>query len=300
MIKDSYPQVGLGRICRLFGITRQAYYKNIKHQKKAIAEDHITLQLISAIRKDHPRMGGRKIYFMIKEDINILNIKLGRDALFDLLASEHLLVQRRKRKHITTNSNHWYRKYPNLIKNLVPDGPDQIWVSDITYIRTKQEFLYLFLITDAYSKKILGYRLAKNLDSIHAVNSLQDAIKNTCKPISGLIHHSDRGIQYCSKEYTDLLNKHAVSISMTENGDPLENPIAERINGILKDEYLNDKINKHNNLDIKELSKAIEKYNTLRPHLSCEMLTPQEAHRAQGNLKRMWKNYYKKRVNLEV
>jgi transposase InsO family protein len=300
VIKDSYPQVGLGRICRLFGITRQAYYKNIKYQKKAIAEDHITLQLISAIRKDHPRMGGRKIYFMIKEDINRLNIKLGRDALFDLLASEHLLVQRRKRKHITTNSNHWYRKYPNLIKNLVPDGPDQIWVSDITYIRTKHEFLYLSLITDAYSKKILGYRLAKNLDSIHAVNSLQDAIKNTCKPISGLIHHSDRGIQYCSKEYTDLLHKYAISISMTENGDPLENPIAERINGTLKDEYLNDKINNHNNLDIKELSKAIEKYNTLRPHLSCEMLTPQEAHRAHGNLKRMWKNYYKKRVNLEV
>jgi putative transposase len=300
VIKDSYPQVSLGRICRLFGITRQAYYKNIKYQKKAIAEDHITLQLISAIRKDHPRMGGRKLYFMIKEDINRLNIKLGRDALFDLLASEHLLVQRRKRKHITTNSNHWYRKYPNLIKNLVPDGPDQIWVSDITYIRTKREFLYLFLITDAYSKKILGYRLAKNLDSIHAVNSLQDAIKNTCKPISGLIHHSDRGIQYCGKEYTDLLNKHAISISMTENGDPLENPIAERINGILKDEYLNDKINNHNNLDIKELSKAIEKYNTLRPHLSCEMLTPQEAHRAHGNLKRLWKNYYRKRVNLEV
>jgi len=300
VIKDSYPQVGLGRICRLFGITRQAYYKNIKYQKKAITEDHIVLQLVSAIRKDHPRMGGRKMYFMIKEDINRLSIKLGRDALFDLLASEHLLVQRRKRKYITTNSKHWYRKYPNLIKNLVPDGPNQIWVSDITYIRTKQEFLYLFLITDAYSKKILGYRLAKNLDSIHAVNSLQDAIKNTCKPISGLIHHSDRGIQYCSKEYTDLLNKHAISISMTENGDPLENPIAERINGILKDEYLNYKINNHSNLDIKELSNAIEKYNTLRPHLSCEMLTPQQAHRAHGNLKRMWKNYYRKRVNLEV
>ncbi len=173
-------------------------------------------------------------------------------------------------------------------------------MSDITYIRTKQEFLYLFLITDAYSKKILGYRLAKNLDSTHAVNSLQDAIKNTCQPISGLIHHSDRGIQYCSKEYTDLLNKHAISISMTENGDPLENPIAERINGILKDEYLYDKINNHNNLDIIELSKSIEKYNTLRPHLSCEMLTPQQAHRAQGNLKRMWKNYYRKRVNLVV
>jgi len=300
VIKDRYPRIGLERICRLFGITRQAYYKNIKYQKKSFAEEHIVLQLITGIRKDHPRIGGRKMYFMIKEDIDTLNIKMGRDALFDLLASEDLLVQKRKRKHITTNSNHWYKKYSNLIKGLAPDGPNQIWVSDITYIKTKQEFAYLFLITDAYSKKILGYRLAKNLDSIHAVNSLQDAIKNACQPISGLIHHSDRGIQYCSKEYTELLNKHAISISMTENGDPLENPIAERVNGILKDEYLNGKINNQNDLDPKHLSYAIEKYNKLRPHLSCHMLTPEEAHKSKGNLKRQWKNYYRKKVNLEV
>ncbi len=228
---------------------------------------------------------------------------MGRDALFTLLASEHLLVQSRKRKHITTNSRHWYRRYPNLIKDIVPYRPDQIWVSDITYIRTKNEFLYLFLITDAYSKKILGYRLAKNLDSIHAVNSLQDAIKNRCQPIQGLIHHSDRGIQYCSKEYTDLLRDNEIEISMTENGDPLENPIAERINGILKDEYLNIKSNNHNNIDIRQVSYAIEKYNTLRPlrpHLSCQMLTPEQAHQGNGQLKKLWKNYYKKRVILNV
>ena len=265
-----------------------------------ILEDHIVLQLVSSKRKDHPRMGVRKIYFMIKEDMDRLNIKMGRDALFDLLASEHMLVQRRKRKHITTNSNHWYRKYPNLIKGITLDGPNQIWVSDITYIRTKQEFLYLFLISDAYSKKILGYRLANNLDSVHAVNSLQDAIKNNCQSISGLIHHSDRGIQYCSKEYTDLLNKHSVSISMTENGDPLENSIAERINGILKDEYLNDATNKQSDLDIKQLKNIIEKYNKLRPHLSCDMLTPEKAHECTGSLRRKWKNYYRKKVNLRV
>lgn len=258
------------------------------------------LQLISAIRKDHPRMGVRKMYFIIKEDIERLGIKMGRDALFALLASEHLLVQTRKRKHITTNSKHWYKKYPNLIKDITPNRPNQIWVSDITYIKTKEEFLYLFLITDAYSKKILGHRLAKNLDSIHAVNSLQDAIKNTCQPISGLIHHSDRGIQYCSKEYTNLLNVNAIQISMTENGDPLENPIAERVNGILKEEYLHDKINNHSNLNAVQLSSAIEKYNKLRPHLSCQMLTPEEAHRGNGQLRKMWKNYYRKRVNLEV
>lgn len=256
--------------------------------------------MITSKRRDHPRMGVRKIYFMIKEDMDRMNIKMGRDALFDLMASEHILVQRRKRKHITTNSNHWYRKYPNLIRGITPDGPNQIWVSDITYIKTPREFLYLFLITDAYSKKILGYRLAKNRDSVHAVNSLQDAIENNSQPISGLIHHSDRGIQYCSNEYTDLLNKNGISISMTENGDPLENAIAERINGILKDEYLNDEITKQGDLIEEKLKKVIEKYNKLRPHLSCDMLTPEIAHTSKGSLKRKWKNYYRKTVNLEV
>jgi transposase InsO family protein len=288
------------RICRLFGISRQSYYKNIKYQKKVITEDHIVLQMISSRRKDHPRMGVRKLYFMIKAEMADMNIKMGRDALFDLMASEHMLVQRRKRKHITTNSNHWYRKYPNLIRGIIPNGPNQIWVSDITYIKTPEDFLYLFLITDAYSKKILGYRLAKTLDSVHAVNSLQDAVKNSCYPIPGLIHHSDRGIQYCSKEYTDMLKGHGIGISMTENGDPLENAIAERINGILKDEYLNDEISKHRCLEAEELKKAIEKYNKLRPHLSSDMLTPEAAHDSKGILKRRWKNYYRKTVKLEV
>lgn len=240
------------------------------------------------------------MYYMIKEDIERAGIKMGRDALFSLLASEHLLVHPRKRKQVTTNSKHWYKKYPNLIKDIRPDRPNKIWVSDITYIKAKNEFLYLFLITDAYSKKILGFRLAKNLDSIHAVNSLQDALKNTCQPVSGLIHHSDRGIQYCSKEYTDLLKGNDILISMTENGDPLENPIAERVNGILKDEYLFNKLNNYDYLDNKQVSNAIDKYNTLRPHLSCEMLTPEKAHKSHGQLKKLWKNYYRKKANLEV
>jgi transposase InsO family protein len=300
VIKDRYPQIGLGRIYRLFGMTRQAHYKNIRMRKTVIKEEYIVLQLVSEIRKDHPRMGGRKLHFLIKEDMDRLNIKMGRDALFDLLSVENMLVQKRKRKHITTNSNHWYKKYPNLIKGLVPDEPNQIWVSDITYIRTKNDFLYLFLLTDAYSKKILGYSLARNLDSTHAVNSLQDALKNTCKPISGLIHHSDRGIQYCSNEYTKLLKDNDILISMTENSDPLENPIAERVNGILKDEYIYDEINKHSYLNKKTLDKIIDKYNSQRPHQSCDMLTPERAHQSHGNLKRQWKNYYRKRIKLEV
>lgn len=225
---------------------------------------------------------------------------MGRDSMFDLLASEHMLIQKRKRRHITTNSNHWYKRYPNLIKGITPEGPNQIWVSDITYIKTREEFLYLFLITDVYSKKIVGFNLARTLDSTHAVNSLQDAIKKTSKPISGLIHHSDRGIQYCSNEYTRLLKRKNISISMTENSDPLENPIAERVNGILKDEYLYEEINTNNYLTNTQLIKTIEKYNKKRPHLSCDMMTPEQAHLRTGNIRRQWKNYYRKKVNLKV
>jgi transposase InsO family protein len=288
--------VGLGRICRLFGLSRQAFYKHLKATEKMLIEDHIVMQMVLNIKKDHPRMGTRKIYHLIKPDLGRSNIKMGRDTLFDLMAANKLLVTRRKRRHITTNSNHVYRKYPNLIKDKEPAGPNQIWVSDITYIKTKDGFLYLFLITDAYSKKILGSKLAKSLDSSHAVNALQDAVKNSCKPISGLIHHSDRGIQYCSKEYIALLEENNIGISMTENGDPLENPIAERVNGILKDEYLNE----YPALTTTQLHKSIEKYNNRRPHLSCDMLTPEQAQFSSGKLKRRWKNYYRKTINLEV
>lgn len=262
-----------------------------------LIESHIIHQMVLNIRKDHPRMGTRKIYHLIKPDLKRSNIKMGRDALFDLMAENNLKVTKTKRRHITTNSNHLFKKYPNLIKGIEPDGPNQIWVSDITYIRTTgQEFLYLFLITDTYSKKVLGYKLARSLDSMHAVNALQDAIKNNCQPNLGLIHHSDRGIQYCSKEYIKLLNTYNIAISMTEKGDPLENPIAERVNGILKDEYLNQ----YQLLTAIQLQKSIEKYNNKRPHLSCDMLTPEEAHLTSGILKRRWKNYYKKPINLEV
>ena len=261
-----------------------------------LIEDHIVQQMVLKIKKDHPRMGTRKIYHLIKPDLEQSNIKMGRDALFDLVAANNLQVTKRKRRHITTNSNHVFKKYPNLIKGIEPDGPNQIWVSDITYVRTRQEFLYLFLITDAYSKKIIGYRLARTLESIHAVNALQDAIKNNCQLMSGLIHHSDRGLQYCSKEYIRVLNQNNIGISMTEKGDPLENPIAERVNGILKDEYLNE----YQYLTGLQLKETVEKYNNKRPHLSCDMLTPELAHANSGMLKKRWKNYYKKTINLEV
>lgn len=262
-----------------------------------LIEDHIVHQMVLNVRKEHPRMGTRKIYHLIKPDLARSNIKMGRDALFDLVAENNMKVQKRKRRHITTNSNHVFRRYPNLIRDLEPDGPNQIWVSDITYIRTVSDgFLYLFLITDSYSKKIVGYRLANSLEGIHAVNALQDAIKNNRQPILGLIHHSDRGLQYCSKEYIKVLNDNSICISMTEKGDPLENAVAERVNGILKDEYLFE----YPILNQTQLNSTIKKYNNKRPHLSCNMQTPSIAHLNSGILKRRWKNYYKKSINLEV
>lgn len=268
--------------------------------QKVLITDHIVVQMVTGIRKDHPRMGGRKIYYLIKSELKKQNIKMGRDALFDLLAIEQMLIRKRRRKIITTNSKHWYKKYPNLIKGFTPNEPNQLWVSDITYIRTNHGFMYLFLITDAYSRKVVGYRLSKDLSGKHAVSSLQDAMKNICKPMFGLIHHSDRGIQYCSNTYVKLLQDYSIRISMTENGDPLENAIAERVNGILKQEYLCNGLYNNGNITTSLIKSTIEKYNDKRPHLSCNMLTPNQAHLTSGILKRKWKNYYKKIVTLNI
>lgn len=283
----------------MFGISRQAYYKHQQSQRRLAGQNYLVVQLVESIRQKHPRMGTRKLYHLIKPDLDSQGIKMGRDALFFLLANEGLLIRKRKRMHVTTNSNHWFRKYPNLIKGLEPTAPNQLWVSDITYIRSNQGFLYLFLLTDAYSKRILGYRLAPNMDSSHAVNSLQDAIANSCQPLDGLIHHSDRGLQYCSHAYVNILKQHQIAISMTESGDPLDNAIAERINGILKEEYINVELEQRGTISGAKLDEIIHKYNNQRPHLSCDMLTPTQVHLIKGlTIKKRWKNYYKKQINL--
>lgn len=283
----------------MFGVSRQAYYKHLQNQIKSFQEKFTILELVNAVRCEHPRIGTRKIYHLIKQDLDNQGIKIGRDGLYSLLSEEGLLIRKRKRKHITTNSKHWFRKYPNLIKGFVPQLPNQLWVSDITYIRTNHGFRYLFLLTDAYSKRILGYRLAQNMDSSHAVNSLQDALESSSKPISGLIHHSDRGIQYCSHSYVEKLKEAGITISMTESGDPLDNAIAERVNGILKEEYINVEIEQRGTISVSKMESIIRKYNNERPHLSCDMLTPTQVHLIQGiSIKKRWKNYYKKHVNL--
>jgi putative transposase len=247
-------------------------------------------------RKHQPRLGTRKLMLLLEDFMKEHKIKMGRDALFDLLREHHLLIRKRKRCVQTTFSRHWYKKYPNLIKQYEPLAANLLWVSDITYICLEDGFAYLSLITDAYSRKIVGFYLSESLDTVGCINALKVAISG-CAHCSSLIHHSDRGVQYCSLAYVDLLNHNNIKISMTENGDPLENAIAERVNGILKEELL-----QHKYSDIKTariaVAKAIVIYNTLRPHSSCNMLTPHIAHMQSGKLKKYWKNYYKKEVTM--
>lgn len=218
---------------------------------------------------------------------------MGRDALFDLLAAHQLLIRKKKRRVYTTQSFHWLRKYPNRIKQLVPSRANQVWVSDITYYQTRQGFVYISLITDAYSRKIVGYHVADSLEAVHTLSALQMAIKENRPFLNELIHHSDRGIQYCCYEYVKLLQDNNIVISMTEDSDPLENAIAERVNGIMKQEYLEHYMPKNKEEIRKLLADSVNAYNNLRPHMSCNMLTPETVHQNNLPVQRNWKSYYK-------
>jgi len=243
--------------------------------------------IVMRIRCQMPRICTRKLYFLMQKELSDLNIKIGRDVLFNFLRAEKLLIKP-KRSHVkTTNSSHWMRKYPNLIKDIELNRPEQLWVSDITYIKTAAGHEYLSLITDAYSKKIMGYELLDNLSTKGPLNALEAALKNR-KYKNDLIHHSDRGLQYCSAEYVEMLKKNNIKISMTENGDPYENAIAERINGILKYEFLIiDGFNDHLQA-MRVIEESINIYNESRPHLSCNMLTPNKAHLQQKIKLKKW------------
>lgn len=235
-----------------------------------------------------PRIGTRKLFYLIKDDLEELEIKIGRDVLFNFLRAEHLLIRPKRSYTKTTNSKHWMRKYPTLIKDIRILKPEQVWVSDITYIKTDNGYSYLSLITDAYSKKIMGYELSNNLSVEGPLKALTMALKNR-KYNHKLIHHSDRGLQYCSSEYINKLKENNIAISMTENGDPYENAIAERINGILKYEFLLIEGFKTHLQAIEAIKESVMIYNNERPHLSCNLLTPDKAH-LQSKIKlKQWK-----------
>ena len=298
-MKDTYTRIGLVRLCWLLGITRQAYYQHFWQQRTIEIEDHLVLQEVIAMRKDHRVMGGRKLYEKLSPFLLEHQIKMGRDAFFTLLAINGLLVKRHRRRHLTTWSKHWLRKWPNLIRGIELTGTNQLWVSDITYWKVAGKHLYISLITDAYSRKIVGYHLAETLESIETIKAMQMALKQLPSIlVQPLIHHSDRGVQYCCDEYVKLLQDSNIRISMTENGDPLENAIAERMNGILKDEYLY-----HHQLNNKEqaekyLTIAVKLYNEQRPHFSIGLLTPELVHSKNLKPEKLWKNYYDKNTKI--
>lgn len=273
---------------QLLGKSKQAYYQ---HKKRSVVRDQkeqIICQLVREIRRLMPRIGTRKLYHMIKPKLEQQGIKIGRDSLFNILRKRFLLVQKRRKYQITTQSKHNFFKHPNRIKNLNINTPEQVWVADITYIRTSQGFAYLHLITDAYSKQIMGYQLTDNLRIESAINALKMALKN--KQYSyPLIHHSDRGLQYCHRDYINLLEQHNISISMTTKYDPYENAIAERVNGILKDEFDIGEGFINRSQASKWIKESINLYNNFRPHLSCGFLTPYQAHRTTIPLDPSWK-----------
>lgn len=245
------------------------------------------------MRTDHRHMGTRKLYELIQPFLMEHHIKIGRDALFDLLSANGLLVKRYKRRISTTNSFHMYRKFPNLIKELIPRHPNHVWVSDITYWKIQERFLYISFITDAFSRKVLGYNVAENLLSIETVKALKMALEGA-EGIEFLHHHSDRGLQYCSNEYVQILEEHEIKISMTETSDPRDNAIAERLNGIIKNEYLSSYSVKDLDEGKQVLDFVIKLYNEERPHMSVGNLTPESVHKGNTVPEQLWKNYYHK------
>jgi len=287
-MKRRYPQASLGHLCADVSKSRQSYYERGWQFRKEDDKANDVVQLVHRERKQLPRLGTRKLYHVLRQELEERALKVGRDKLFTILREKHLLLGKKRKYVKTTMSKHWLKKYPNLIKDVALERPEQVFVSDITYISTEGGFNYLSLVSDACSKKIMGYALSPHLGVEGCVTALQMALadRRTDKP---LIHHSDRGLQYCSKDYVGILNDHHVQISMTTNGDPYENAIAERMNGILKEEfYCSSTFVDHEQAE-RHIAQSIKLYNTRRPHLSCHMLTPEMAHHKASLRPRSWK-----------
>lgn len=255
----------------------------------------IVLTLVKEFRADMPLLGTRKLYYLLTPELQKHGIKIGRDQLFDLLRFHGLLVRRRGRTARTTNSNHWLKKYPNLIIGLQIDASNQLWINDITYIRIIGGFNYLSLVTDAYSRKIIGYCLYETLEAHGPILALAMAIDSRGRIPRGYktIHHSDRGVQYCSAEYVEMLIHADIEISMTQSGNPYENAMAERVNGTIKNEFNPSIIYTNHTQAKRSIKKIIDTYNSKRPHLSIDYKTPDEAHVMNGPIPKRWKNYPK-------
>jgi len=290
-MKQFYPSTGLEKLCGLFGKTRQAFYDQSWRSSDEQLEEAFIIDKERTIRKRIEGIGGVQMHVMLKEELQLHNIHIGRDSFYDLLRKHNLLIKVRKRYAITTNSNHPYYKWPDLTGNIITTAIEQLWVSDITYLRTKNGFVYLSLVTDAYSRKIMGYHVSQYLKAQGCIIALNKAIAELSieKEKRKLTHHSDRGIQYCCQSYITILQNNNINISMTQTGSPYDNAIAERVNGILKQQVGLNQVFENYTAAVAVVCKAIDAYNCLRPHMSISNLTPQKVHMTKQPLFKKWK-----------
>jgi transposase InsO family protein len=277
-------------LCELFGYGRQAWYESIKRKDRRTDDERLLVAQIRLVRLQHHKVGAEKLYFQMKDWCIAHGINIGRDKFFNILRDNGLMIRRRTRKAITTNSRHNLRRYPNLIRDIEISGPNQLWVSDMTYLTLPRGFVYMSLVTDAYSRKIVGWSVHKSLQTEGPLLALKKALRTIMgKENLNLIHHSDRGVQYCSKSYIQVLKDNKVNISMTENGDPYENALAERMNRTLKEEFTLGRTFFSYEQAKQLASEAIQYYNHSRPHASCNYLTPEKAHERSGPMIKKWR-----------
>lgn len=263
------------------GTSRQAYYQGWQRVQARCQQAATVVRLVRGQRLRQPRLGTRKLHHLLREPLREAGIRIGRDAMFDVLRQAHLLVPPRRAYHKTTNSHHRFRRHPNLLngeQSVRPTASEQVWVADITYLPTGDKFAYLSLVTDAYSRKIVGWHVHDSLQTEQVVQALKMALKGR-QTQGRLIHHSDRGIQYCSTHYQQIHARHGLTCSMTDGYDCYQNALAERINGILKTELLLQRP-----ATIEQARRMVREsvaiYNRERPHLSLKMQTPDAVHRA--------------------
>ena len=284
--------------CKLLGVSTQAYYKHGDTDLRKLAEEAFCVEYIKRIRQKDRGIGGGKLWQMYRKEFGDVH-GVGYNRFYDIIEKYNLKVRKRKRRAKTTDSDHDLPLYPNLVKELIPLRPNQLWVSDITYMviclnaqTGEYDFCYLSLVTDYYTKEIIGWCVGETLEARFAVEALEMALGRLGgKRALDLIHHSDRGVQYASYAYTDILRKHNIRISMTECGDPKDNAVAERVNGIVKNELLQGMSFFSINEVKKALKVAIDFYNNERPHMSLDWRTPAEAALCTGELKKKWTSY---------
>lgn len=282
-------------LCGLLGVSTQAYYKHTDTLMHKLAEESFVVEFIKRVRQLDRGIGGKKLWLMYKKEFGQEH-SVGCNRFYDIIEKFGLKVRKRRRRAKTTDSNHGLPTYPNMVKDVIPTRPNQVWVSDITYMALGAEkkseeckFCYLSLITDYYSKEIIGWCVGETLEAKFAIEALKMALgRLPSDRVHDLTHHSDRGVQYASFAYTDILKSNGILISMTESGDPKDNAVAERVNGIIKNELLKD-MEFHSIEEVKSaVAAAIHFYNNERPHMSLDWKTPAEAAQCTGELKKKW------------